>query len=176
MNLPDPETLPCVARPLEISLHEQHTVMVQAVPTGQEPPAQSDALVVEARLYLPAGGDTHLIPTLQFGKRLRLLDDELGPMWGCFGAPDGIASAFRHDDKEFVGRRWDVLLREAVRYLFGEVRRLDRALSRRQAKLRAPGWEYYADRQGITSLPAVSLDPPKRHIVRNQSRVPEPTR
>ena len=98
---------------------------------------------------------------------LPLLGAGLEAHWGSAGTTEGVSGSYRSKSHDFTGRRWDMILRRAVRYVYAEIRKLDRALERRQAKLRKHGWEHYAARHGLASVPVVPEERPKRHIIRS---------
>jgi len=118
--------------PLNIE-NDEVNVLVEIVKYGQEEPAVSNKVVVQALLYLPVRWE-FLIPEIQFGEKVQVFGERLGKNWGNVLVEDKLRVAHH----EFAGTSFPALFEKARNYAFGEIAKINNMLDvRHQAYLEA---------------------------------------
>lgn len=103
---------------------------------GQEDPATSDSMDVEAEIELPPDDETRAPQTLhrelRFGTRCNLMGNQMIASWS--GVPGKVARR-----QSFSGADYATLVAQATAYLNTELAKLTSALSDREAAREAAG-------------------------------------
>ena len=115
--------------PLNVE-NEEVNAKIKIIRYGQEDPAISNKVVVQAFLYLPVI-NFGIPPEIQFGEKVQVFEERLGENWGKLFDHETL----RVSGIEFAGTSFPALFEEARNYAFGEIAKINNLLDVRHQAL-----------------------------------------